>query len=207
MECVGQPVLARQVPDRRPRPGALHALRRGRVRRHREGHPVAAPRGRGGLAWGLHARERRAGLPGHLDPETYLGYERARGFVPGAAGPGLHRYQGARRLPQSRFAIEGEWRGARESATAGRDAALSARFLARRVFLVLSSRGDRPQDGARAPRRPPDPAERGRERRSRWGASGLGPAALPARVAAQSRGPHAAPELPPGITGYAFTFG
>ena len=70
-----------------------------------------------------------------------LGYERARGFVPGAAGRGLHRYPRTRPLDQSRFAVEGEWRGGRESATAGRDAALSSRFVARKVFLVLSSRG------------------------------------------------------------------
>ena len=106
---------------------------------------VAAARGRVALARGLHAATGELASPGTSTPETYLGYERARGFVPGAAGPGLHRYPRAARLPQSRFAIAGEWRGAGESATAVRDAALSARFLARKVFLVLSSRGDRPR--------------------------------------------------------------
>ena len=46
LERVRQPVLAGQVPDRRPRARALHPLRRGRLRRHRDRHPRPAGRGR-----------------------------------------------------------------------------------------------------------------------------------------------------------------
>ena len=194
VERVGQPVLARQVPDRRPRPGALHALRRGRLRRQPRRPSGRCWREAGArLAGELHAGAPASGPPGTSTPETYLGYERARGFVPGAPRRASTATRGAARLPPSRFAIEGEWRGGRESATAGARRPLAARFVARRVFLVLSSRGDRPRtarvllDG-----RPIRPSEAGSDVRG-GEASGLGPAALPARVAAESRGPHAAP--------------
>ena len=162
--------------------------------------------GSGSLGGYTHATGELAS-PGTSTPETYLGYERARGFVPGAAGPGLHRYPGATRLQQSRFAIEGEWRGARESATAGRDAALSARFLARKVFLVLSSRGDRPRtarvllDG-----RPIRPSEAGSDvRGGELRVSGQRLYRLVSLPKVEDRTLRL--ELPPGVTGYAFTFG
>ena len=145
--------------------------------------------------------------PGTATPETYLGYERARGFVPGAAGPGLHRYPRTRPLDQSRFAVEGEWRGGRESATAGRDAALSARFVARKVFLVLSSRGGRPRtarvllDG-----RPIRAREAGGDvRGAKLRVSGQRLYRLVSLPGVEDRTLRL--ELPPGITGYAFTFG
>ena len=144
---------------------------------------------------------------GTSTPETYLGYERARGFVPGAAAPGLHRYPGTRRLGQSRFAIEGEWRGARESATAGRGAALSTRFVARKVFLVLSARGGR----ARTARvlldgRPIRASEAGSDvRGARLRVSGQRLYRLVSLPRVEDRTLRL--ELPPGITGYAFTFG
>jgi len=51
LASLGQPVLARQVPDRRPRPGALHPFRRGRLREDR-GRDSRAARGSGPRAAG-----------------------------------------------------------------------------------------------------------------------------------------------------------
>jgi cytochrome c biogenesis protein CcdA/thiol-disulfide isomerase/thioredoxin len=76
-------------------------------------------------------------------PETYLGYERAERFVPGPPRPGFGRYEGVDELPPIHFALSGAWRVSRESATAVRDARIEARVTARKVFLVLSSKGRR----------------------------------------------------------------
>jgi cytochrome c biogenesis protein CcdA/thiol-disulfide isomerase/thioredoxin len=81
--------------------------------------------------------------PSHdTTPETYLGTARAQGFVPGPPARGTSRYQAPPgRLPDSRFALDGEWTLDDESATAGRDAGIRATVSAKRVFLVMSSRG------------------------------------------------------------------
>ena len=55
LERLRQPVLAGEVPDRREGPGALHALRRGRLREDRERDPRACSR-RPGAAPGARAR-------------------------------------------------------------------------------------------------------------------------------------------------------
>jgi cytochrome c biogenesis protein CcdA/thiol-disulfide isomerase/thioredoxin len=75
-------------------------------------------------------------------PETYLGYERAQGWVEGPS-PGASTYDSPdpEDLDPNQFAFGGEWRVDAESATALADATISLRFQARRVFLVLGSRG------------------------------------------------------------------
>jgi thiol-disulfide isomerase/thioredoxin len=74
-------------------------------------------------------------------PETYLGASRAEGFSPPAPILGTHRYPGGGEPPVNHFMLAGTWRIGREAATAVGDAQVSAHFVARRVFLVLSSRG------------------------------------------------------------------
>jgi hypothetical protein len=75
-------------------------------------------------------------------PATYLGFARADGFVPSRPLPGTNRYPPlSGKLEPSRFALSGVWRVDDESATAIRGAAIHARVVARRVFLVLASRG------------------------------------------------------------------
>ena len=102
---------------------------------------------RGSRALGAPTRARGdTAAAGVATPETYLGYERAEGFVPTPPVPGVRRYPGpGGPLPSNGFAIRGTWRVGPESATAISDARLDARFRARRVFLVLSSREDRPR--------------------------------------------------------------
>ncbi len=63
LERLGQPVLARALPDRRPRKGARRPLRRGRLRHDRGGHPRAAAR-----AWRPRRRRDARGRPGRSTP-------------------------------------------------------------------------------------------------------------------------------------------
>ncbi len=84
--------------------------------------------------------------PDLATPETYLGHERADGFVPGPLRPGYGRYASVDELPPVSFALSGGWYVGSESATAVRDARIEARVTARKVFLVLSSKGGRRRD-------------------------------------------------------------
>jgi Thioredoxin like C-terminal domain len=74
-----------------------------------------------------------------LTPETYLGSERAHGFVNGPIRPGPHRFTPVDpgELPENGFAYGGAWLIDGSSARALGGASLSLRFRARRVFLVL----------------------------------------------------------------------
>jgi cytochrome c biogenesis protein CcdA/thiol-disulfide isomerase/thioredoxin len=140
-------------------------------------------------------------------PETYLGYERAEGFLPGPPRPGLGRYPDVDELPPVSFALAGTWNVSPESATAVRAARIDARVTARKVFLVLSSEDARPRsvevllDG-----RPVGAAEAGADVRG-------------GRVTVREERLYRLVSLPgvedrrltlrlePGVTGYAFTFG
>jgi cytochrome c biogenesis protein CcdA/thiol-disulfide isomerase/thioredoxin len=140
-------------------------------------------------------------------PETYLGYERAEGFLPGPLRPGFGRYPGVDELPPVRFALSGAWSVSPESATAVRDASIDARVTARKVFLVLSSEGGRPRDvEVLLDGRPVREAEAGQDVRD-------------GRVTVRDERLYRLVSLPrvedrrltlrlaPGVTGYAFTFG
>jgi len=79
-------------------------------------------------------------------PETYLGAARAERFLPAPPEPGRRTYTAPRGdLPESFFALDGEWAVDGERATAGRGASIRASVSGKRVFLVMSSRGDRPR--------------------------------------------------------------
>jgi cytochrome c biogenesis protein CcdA/thiol-disulfide isomerase/thioredoxin len=79
-------------------------------------------------------------------PETYLGAQRAERFVPVPPLLGRHGYDARpATVPQDHFTLDGEWTVDAERATAGRRARIRATVSARRVFLVMSSRGDRPR--------------------------------------------------------------
>ena len=141
-------------------------------------------------------------------PETYLGSARAERFVNGPIVPGRQTFRvPAAGLAGDRLAFEGGWRIAPESATAGRGARLHVAFGARRVFLVLGSRGGRARpvrvllDGRPVPARVAGEDVRGGvatvERQRLYRLIDLPRAER--RVLTL--------ELPPGVSGYAFTFG
>jgi cytochrome c biogenesis protein CcdA/thiol-disulfide isomerase/thioredoxin len=73
-------------------------------------------------------------------PETYLGVQRAQGWTPQPRA-GTHTYP-ARNPALNQFAFGGTWKIGKEPAEAVKDATIDARFSARKVYLVLSSRGE-----------------------------------------------------------------
>jgi cytochrome c biogenesis protein CcdA/thiol-disulfide isomerase/thioredoxin len=130
-------------------------------------------------------------------PETYLGSARAERFVTGQVVDGSRRYVAPGfELPPDHLAFGGRWRISPDGATAEQGARLLLNFKAKRVFLVLGSRG-------------------GTARRMRVLVDGK-----PVRTVTVKRqrlyplvdlpraGRHVLELRPqPGITGYAFTFG
>ena len=84
--------------------------------------------------------------PSLRTPETYLGFERAEGWVVDPR-PGIGRYEtpATNSLELNQFALHGSWRVEGQFARSLSDAAVSLSFQARRVFLVLGSPG-RPRD-------------------------------------------------------------
>ena len=78
-----------------------------------------------------------------VTPETYLGANRAQGFVNGAIIAGTRNFGAPpRELPGSTFAYSGRWKINDQSATAlSADSRIDVNFHARRVYLVLGSPG------------------------------------------------------------------
>jgi cytochrome c biogenesis protein CcdA/thiol-disulfide isomerase/thioredoxin len=76
--------------------------------------------------------------PALRTPETYLGFERAEGWVvPPRPGTSDYARVPASDLELNQFAYAGRWRVDDESGTAVSGAAIDLSFQARRVFLVL----------------------------------------------------------------------
>ena len=140
-------------------------------------------------------------------PETYLGFERAKGFLPAGLRPGTSRYPGVEDLPPVAFALSGTWNVSGESATAVSGAELDARVTARKVFLVLSSRGERPRDvEVLLDGKPVKRAEAGAD--VTGGRATIAEERLYRLVSlpdVQDR--KLTLRFPPGVSGYAFTFG
>jgi cytochrome c biogenesis protein CcdA/thiol-disulfide isomerase/thioredoxin len=141
-------------------------------------------------------------------PETYLGTARAEGWVsPPKAG--LHDYgppvSGGLRLNE--FAFSGEWNIAEQPATAVAGAGIDVEFMAKHVYLVLSSAGERPRsvqvliDG-----RPIGATDAGADVHA--GVVTVRGQRLYTLVSLPREGQHRLSlRLAPGVTGYAFTFG
>ncbi len=145
--------------------------------------------------------------PAVRTPETYLGTERAAGWVGEEPRNGTRRYPGADRLPPNGFALTGEWRVDGESATSGEGASLDARFKARKVFLVMSSEGGRARDvQVLLDGEPVSAAQAGKD--VRGGTATVGGERLYRLVSLPRAGEHRLSlRFPPGVRGYAFTFG
>ena len=139
-------------------------------------------------------------------PETYLGFERAQGFVTPLYPGRLDYGRSAGRLPPNGFAFGGEWRVGPESAAAGEGAELRANFSARRVFLVMGSPEGPAEVEVLLDGRPISDAAAGEDvRRSRATISGQ---RLYRLVDLPGAGPHELTlRFEPGIEAYAFTFG
>jgi cytochrome c biogenesis protein CcdA/thiol-disulfide isomerase/thioredoxin len=140
-------------------------------------------------------------------PESYLGAGRADRFLNGPIVPGVHRYRLPERLAYDSLAYQGVWRIDFDSATGVRRARLHLAFGARRVFLVLGSRGGVPRTVRVKLDREPIPAALS------------GPDVHDGRVTVRRQRLYRLVELPraerhlltlefaPGVSGYAFTFG
>jgi cytochrome c biogenesis protein CcdA/thiol-disulfide isomerase/thioredoxin len=79
-------------------------------------------------------------------PETYLGTERAEGWLQ-RPKDGVHDYgaPATGRLALNEFAFSGTWKIAAQPAEALAEAGIDVEFEAKRVYLVLSSAGERPR--------------------------------------------------------------
>ena len=145
--------------------------------------------------------------PGVTTPETYLGAARAERFANGPITPGTQDFEQPGELPPDQLGYGGLWRVGEESATALAGARIEVHFGARRVYLVLGSRGDLPRtvnvllDGrpiaARSAGRDVHSARLRVERHRLYELVDL-PRAERHRLTL---------DLAPGISGYAFTFG
>ena len=152
------------------------------------------------------ARGQRAS-PRVTTPETYLGAARAERFTNGRITPGTRDFEQPAELPPDHLGYGGRWRVGEEAATGVAGARLELDFGARRVYLVLGSRGGVPRavkvllDG-----RPISTRVAGRD-------------VFNARVRVQRQQLYELVDLPraerhrltldfaPGVSGYAFTFG
>ncbi len=141
-------------------------------------------------------------------PETYLGTARAQGWVNGPVA-GVHDYgqQPPASLPLNDFAYGGSWKIAEQPAEALSGATIEASFLAKHVYLVLSSPGERPLpvqvllDG-----HPIAPADAGAD--VHGGVVTVRRQRLYTLVSLPRDEQHRLTlRFAPGVTGYAFTFG
>jgi len=167
---------------------------------------LLAEAGSGGLGESAPADTETAD-PRLRTPETYLGFERAEGWVNGPrAGTAAYRAPEATTLGLNEFAWGGRWRVGPESATAVEDATISLGFEARQVFLVLgSSAGPRELRVKLDGRLLPDSLAGEDVRGSR---ATIGEQRLYRLVELPRARRHTLElELEPGISGYAFTFG
>ncbi len=158
---------------------------------------------------GAKARPRAAETadPSLRTPETYLGFERAQGWVDPPL-PGESRYQApdSGSLKLNQFAYGGDWDIGGEAARALGEATISLSFEAKRVFLVLGS-----EDGPRELQveldgKPISAADAGDDVRS--AAATVVKQRLYRLVDLPAAGRHTLElRFDPGIEGYAFTFG
>ena len=140
-------------------------------------------------------------------PETYMGAERAQGWVPREPTPGLHRYPGSPHLALNSFSLRGTWHIASQAATAVSGGQVDAQVQGRHVYAVLSAPGGRSAtaqvllDG-----RPVDARHAGADVHS--GHVTVTAQRLYELVSAPGdERHHLTLRFDPGLSGYAFTFG
>ncbi|HWH12083.1 MAG TPA: cytochrome c biogenesis protein CcdA [Solirubrobacteraceae bacterium] len=94
----------------------------------------------GHTALGADARAVGAITPSQqATPETYLGYERADGWIPANPKPGTHTTPAATgSLPLSRFSYGGTWTIGPQEVIAGANARIDTEVEGKNVYIVLS---------------------------------------------------------------------
>jgi cytochrome c biogenesis protein CcdA/thiol-disulfide isomerase/thioredoxin len=141
-------------------------------------------------------------------PETYLGTARAMGWINGPK-PGLHDYGSppTGELSLNNFAFSGSWKIAAQPAAAVSGAGIDVEFQAKNVYLVLSSAAGTPRqvqvllDG-----RPISSKDAGAD--VHGGVATIRGQRLYTLVSLPRDERHRLSlRFPPGVTGYAFTFG
>jgi cytochrome c biogenesis protein CcdA/thiol-disulfide isomerase/thioredoxin len=145
---------------------------------------------------------------GTTTPESYLGAGRALRFANGSIAAGTQDFEApSAPLGDDELAYDGRWRISFDAATALAGARLDLNFGARRVFLVLGSRGGQPRplrvllDGKPLPQR-----YAGTDVED--GVATISDQRLYRLVELPSAQRHLLSlEFAPGISGYAFTFG
>ena len=144
---------------------------------------------------------------GLATPETYLGTDRAQGFVP-RLGSGVHTYPGIARPGFNTFALRGTWRVMSQYATpVSSGGEIQAGFQAAHVYLVMTSAGNVPRrvrvllDG-----RPIRASDAGSDVHN--GVVTVQGQRLYSLVSLPSAQGHALTlKVPPGVRAYDFTFG
>ena len=140
LERLEQPVLAREVPDRRP--GHVRYVHFGEGDYDKTEAAIRALLAEAGDEPGAKPRRTEYDPSAQATPETYLGAARAERFLPGIQQPGTATYtpyDGS--LPESHFTLGGRWKVDDESATAGPGATLRGNVTGKDVYLVLSGPG------------------------------------------------------------------
>jgi thiol-disulfide isomerase/thioredoxin len=140
-------------------------------------------------------------------PETYLGSDRAQGFVPSLRS-GVHSYPGVAHPGLNTFALRGTWKETQQYAAAlSSGAAIQAGFQAAHAYLVMTSAGNVPRrvrvllDG-----HPISASDAGTD--VHGGLVTVRGQRLYSLVSLPSAQQHALTlEVPPGVSAYDFTFG
>ena len=145
--------------------------------------------------------------PKLMTPETYLGSLRAEGWVePVRNGNTTFDAPAADSLDLNEFAFDGTWEITDDGATSVEDAAISFRFQAKNVFLVLGA-----EDGPKPVKvlldgEPVSNADAGEDVSD--GVAQISAERLYRLVELDEAGEHTLTlRFEPGISGYAFTFG
>ena len=162
--------------------------------------------GDGDLGAGARARAETASA-GVRTPETYLGSDRAEGWVNGPIRPGAQAFgEPPADLGASEFAYGGDWQISPEGAVAARDASIDTEFVADKVFLVLGSTSGPREVEVLLDGRPVPASLAGEDVKN--GAATITSERLYRLIDLDGAGSHRLElRFDPGIEGYAFTFG
>ena len=145
--------------------------------------------------------------PSLMTPETYLGALRADGWVePVTEGTRRFEAPSADSLELNEFAFDGTWQIDADGATSADDAAISFRFQAKNVFLVLGSEDGPAPVEVLLDGKPVSDSDAGSDVTD--GVAEISKERLYRLVELDEGGEHTLTlRFAPGISGYAFTFG